>query len=287
MSLQGCCVLQLGTVGDSRGVEIGVGDLIARALVKQSVTKARAVHNCSAAEGPVSMLVLEIGAVSGGPGSAATQPVCPDLLGAVRGCPGPAGAGAQGYCPLDGHAASRLCSPLLHHKHHPHQQHEVAGLQACVTPVAVCRPAVRRRSATKQGIDPLYHDSCLFLVGCRATAGLLTAAHYVPQTGQGVVKLGDLMRFGPGADWGAAAVVRQLAAVAKQLEEAAKQLGAVVKQVEAVVQQLEAEVKQLEAVVEQLEEVVKQLEEVVQLLGELVKQFEAVVQLFEAVANHL
>ena len=63
----------------------------------------------------MSMLLLKAGAVPSGPGSAATQPVCPGSLGAVPGCPDPAGAGAQGYCPLDGHAASQLCSPLPHH----------------------------------------------------------------------------------------------------------------------------------------------------------------------------
>ena len=227
-------------------MEIGVGDLIAVPLEDQSVTKARAVHNCWAAQGAISVLLLEVGA--------------------VRGCPGPAEAGAQGYCPLDGHAASRLCSPLPHHKLYPHQQHEVAGLQACVTPFAVCQPAVRRHSATRQGTDPLCHGPCSPLVCRRASAGLLADARYVPQRGQGVVKLEDLVRFGAGAERGAAAVVRQLAAVAKQFEEV---------------------VKQLEAVVEQLEAVVEQLEAVVQLLGELVKQFESVVQLFEAGVNHL
>jgi len=98
-----------------------VGDLIALALVKQSVTKARTVHNCWAAQGAVLMLLLDAGAVSGGPGSAAALTVCPDSIGAVRGCPGPAGAGAQGYCPLDGHAASQLCSPLPQDKRHFHQ----------------------------------------------------------------------------------------------------------------------------------------------------------------------
>jgi len=168
--------------------------------------------------------------VSGGPGSAATQPVCPDSLGAVRGCPD-----AQGYRPLDGHAASQLCSPLPHHKRHSHQQHEVAGLQACVTPSAVCRQAVRRHSAAEQGTGPLCHGSCSPLVCCRASAGLLAAAQYVPWWGQSAVKLGDLMSFGHGAEWGAAAVVRQLAAVAKQLEEVVQLLEEVVKQLEAVV----------------------------------------------------
>ena len=140
--------------------------MIACAGVKQSVAKARMVHNCCAAEGAMLVLLLEAGAVSGSPGSAATQPVCPGSHGAVQGCPGPAGAGAQGYCPLDGHAASQLCSPLPHHNFHPHQQHEVAGLQVCVTPFAVYQPAVMRHSATRQGTGLLYHDSCSPLVCC-------------------------------------------------------------------------------------------------------------------------
>ena len=261
MSLQVCCALQLGTGEGSKGVETGAGDLIALAPVKQSVTKARTVDNCWAAEGTASMLLLKAGAVSGSPGSAATLPVCPDSLGAVRGCPGPAGAGEQGYCPLGGHAASQLCSPLPQDRRHGPQPHEVACLQACVTPFAVCRPAVMRHSAAKQGTDPLCHGSCSPLVCCRASAGLLADPQQVPQGGHSVVGLGNLMRFGDRTEWGPAAVVRQLAAVAKQLEAVVKQLEEVVKQLEAVLKQFEEAVKQLDEVVKQLEEVVKHFDE--------------------------
>jgi len=100
----------------------------------------------------------------------------------------------------------------------------------------------------------------------------------VSQWGLGIVKLGDLMTFGQGTEWEAAAVVRQLGVVAKQLEEVVKQFEEVVKQLEEVVKQVGVVAKQLEAVVKQLEEVVQRLEAVVKQLHVVAKQADEVVE---------